>query len=247
MTREDIDIFLKSEPEIHDKIRKIAENYSISDFIKMDKSIGHRLAIKSEYDEDTIYCCIYNVKNNMLLLDTDSVERRLASEYFDFLFEIFKTDETVNNILFYIVAYHYLCMCKQIGYDFTSSDNALFFMSGDKLLPRAVTNLNRLHDMYNEGFDEVIEFITEEDLLYFNNILRNCGWHHHSVKHFSLLLELLRYKMPINKVYFNDAVEKALDLFVFRYKAIFTTKRMFIYMIPDERNEIIENLVDYPE
>lgn len=87
-------------------------------------------------------------------------------------------------------------------------------------------------------------FFTEKDLVYYNTIYRECGYHHHATKHFSLIKYIVGFDELVSKYEFDFEFEKILDLFVFRYKAIYATDRLSPYMYSDVIEKIKTSLID---
>ena len=229
MTKECIDEFLAKYESVVQNIRSIAVNYSIEDFVKAEKPILEYFETGVALENQGISSCIYNVRKGYFRLDIESVESRLTTEYMEFLHDILTTREEIDKV-FYIVAYHYLMLCKQLGYQLTVADSAPFPFFGKEMSPLAKTNYNSFKKMSVDGLHRVMRHFDESDLVYYNQCYRECGNHHHACKHFSLLQELVDFEFVVNKYEFCYKFERALNLFVFQYRVIYTTEQLYLYM-----------------
>ena len=85
--------------------------------------------------------------------------------------------------------------------------------------------------------------MNESDLLLFASALHECGSYHAATKHFSLMDYMININIDIDCINFGYSFEILLELFVFRYRAIYTEDRLFTYMISDDENNVINKLI----
>ncbi len=239
MTREDIHKFLAEHKDIFSKIEDISKGYKMSDFVKVDRASKEHL-LKGTCE---IHGCIYEERRGSLRTDLGSVEHRLTVEYLDLLCDLIETNDDIDKVL-YIVAYHYLSLCKQIAYDLTESNNALFHFYGDEMSPRAKDNYEKYMEICGTEFLGLMQWFTKEDLLYYRTIYCECCNHHHAVKNFSLLNCLIDWNYKVSHYWLDSMFQQMLDLFIFRYKAIYSVERIGYYMSPDTKKKIVSSLTD---
>lgn len=242
MRKEEIDEFLEKNKEIGQSIEKIASRYSLADFVRADKPCKDYFENK-EIEVGKITGCLYNERENYLLLEPNSVELRLRNEYMEFLVNLIK-EKDENNKVFYIIAYHYLELCKQIGYWLIEANDSPFPFLGDKISPLGKSNYEEYKRLMNKEFCDVIPVIGMNDLEYYHKIFKNCGKHHHSKRYFSLIDYIIPCSYMVSRYDFDDEFERRLDLFVFRYKAIYTTEFLFVYMDRDSKEKVINSLIN---
>jgi hypothetical protein len=148
---------------------------------------------------------------------------------------------------FYIVAYHYLTLCKQLGYQLTAANDAPFCFIGEEMSPLAKENYKKYEEISGNRLYRLLPFFTEDDLVYYNTFYRECGYSYHSTKHFSLIEYIMGFDNIVSEYEFDNRFEQMLDLFVFRYKAIYTTEQLITYMCSDVKDKIKKSLVDIEE
>lgn len=245
MTKEIIDDFLLENEQIKQRIKRISEEYSFSDFVKVSEEVRDCLQNR---DSSTIKCissCLYNIRKGHFRMDIESVERRLTDEYLELLFELLKAEEDVDKV-FYVVAYHYLSLVKQLGYQLTAdrNDNALFPFDGDEMSPYAENNYKKVQKIFDDRLFKIFKRFSKDDLIFYNTVYREFGYYHHATKHFSLLKYLEGFTDVLTTYQFNFEFEKVLELFIFRYRAIYTSETMHLYMDSEVKNKVISKLVD---
>jgi len=245
MTRKMIDDFLAKHEGTARQIKRISENYSISDFVKVTESVRGYFQNDDSVNVEGIYGCIYDIRRRDLRLYVESVEQRLTKEYLDYLIDIIKDDEEIDRV-FYIVAYHYLSLCKQLGFDLTATqkDNVPFPVWGEEMSPLAKDNYEKIKKLHTERVHRLIPYFSKEDIMYYSDVYQNCGYSHHAVKYFSLIELLVGFNSIVGRMNYDYEFEKILDVFVFRYRAIFTGERLHIYLAREEKSKVISNLVD---
>ena len=248
MLREEIDEFLNLHKDIAATIERISKQYVLSDFVKADEACKQYFENKDESNIGEIHGCLYNEREKRLRLDIESPDSRLTIEYMELLTDVISIKEDINKV-FYIVAYHYLTLCKQLGYKLTEADRAPFPFMGPEMSPLAKRNYKKYEEFAESRLDGIVYFFSEEELLYYNTIYRECGYHHHATKHFSLIGYLLdlNHTVNINRYRFDYGFDQILDAFVFRYKAIYTVERLGKYMFPDTKERIMKSLADIEE
>ncbi len=187
-----------------------------------------------------LYGCIFDLRDRYLHVYIESVEARLMNEYMNLLSQLLEADDNTD-IVFYIVAYHYLALCKEMAYEMTITDNAPFPFIGQELSPLAKERYKKYEVFFNEGFC-LIDYFNEKDLEFYNSLFWKLRYHHHSTKHFSLLEYLLNMKININRFAFNNSFVNLLELYIFRYRAIYTEERLFAYMSSETMENIINGL-----
>lgn len=242
MRKEEIVAFLEENQEIAESIKKIAKRYTLADFMRVDKPCKNYFE-NEETEVSKITGCLYNEREDCLLLESNSVESRLRDDYMEFLVNLIK-EKNENNKIFYIVAYHYLEFCKQIGYCLTEAEDSPFPFMGDKISPLGKSNFEEYIKMINRKFCNIISYIQIDDLEYYHKIYRNCGRHYHSTKYFSLIDYKISCGYMVSRYDFDNEFERRLDLFVFRYKAIYTTEFLFIYMDKEATEKVINSLIN---
>lgn len=245
MRKEIIDEFFTNNEEIKQRIKRISENYTVSDFVKVTEDVRDYMQNKDASGVDGVYGCIYNVRKGYLRLNIESVESRLTNEYLDYLKDILKANEEIDKA-FYIVAYHYLTLTKQLGYVLTATNNsdAPFPFIGEEMSPLGKNNYLNLCEILNGRCFSIVNYIGEDDLKYYNSVYRECGWYYHSTKHFSLIEELEGFVKMVSRCEFDYEFEKVLNLFVFKYRAIYTGERLHSYISREKEEKVISNLVD---
>lgn len=245
MRKEIIDDFLSDNKEIKQKIKIISEKYNMSDFVKVTEDARDYLRKVDTASVDGVYGCICNIRKGYMRLDMESVERRLTNEYLDYLIEIIQLDEEIDKV-FYIVAYHYLTLTKQMGYQLTGDNNleAPFIFLGNEMSSRGKRNYSKLGEIYDGSLSGIIDYVTEDDIKYYNKVYREFGYTHHATKHFSLIEDLLGFVKMIGMYKFDYEFEKVLNLFIFEYRAIYTGEMLHLYTSRDKKDKILSNLLD---
>lgn len=239
-----IDDYLKDHKEITVDIEKIADNYQINDFVKVDKlSKAYFNGEKLPDDIKGIYGCLFSERENRLLLDADGPERRLVNEYMELIREVISAKDRSNSV-FYIIAFHYLTLCKEWGYLLTEAQYAPFTFFGKEISPRAKRTYEKYLEIYNDDLRALLCRLSMNDLIYYNSIYREFGYYHHATKHFSLLNYMIGAESITNRLIFSNVLEKLLDVFIFRYKAIYTTEYLGIYTNSDIREKVIKSLIN---
>lgn len=245
ITKEVIDDFLADNEQIKQNIKRISDNFFLSDFVKVTEEVRDYLQNR---DSSTIKCisgCLYNIRKEQFVLDIESVERRLTDEYLDYLFELLKTKENIDKV-FYVVAYHYLTLAKHLGYQLTAdrNDNARFPFDGDEMSPYAEDNYKKVKEILDDRLFRIFKRFSKDDLIFYNNVYCEFGYSHHATKHFSLIEHLEGFAYVLSAYEFDLEFEKVLELFIFRYRAIYTSERLYLYMRREVKNKVISNLVD---
>lgn len=245
MTKESIDEFLSNNETIAQNIKKISENYSISDFVKVSKIIRDCIQNNTDTKVDMITGCIYNIREGYLRLDNESVENRLTREYLDYLLEILMIKENVDKV-FYIVAYHYLALAKHLGYRLTATYNSVapFPFHGTEMSALARRNYQNLQKTVEDRLFFVFNDFSEEDLKYYNNIYTECGYSYHATKHFSLIENLEGFVPVVSRYAFDYEFVKVLNVFIFKHRAIYTDEQLHVYIYRETKEKVINELVD---
>ena len=231
LKKECVDEFLFEDELMIKSIKRISKNYSIADFVKVSEAISNYLQNSTTTKMESISGCMYNIREGYLMLDGESVERRLTNEYLDYLLDVLMIEREADKV-FYIVAYHYLALMKQLGYQLTSANNARapFPFYGKEMSPLAKTNYINLYEKMEYGLYGIMNRIYEDDLTLYNKVYRKFGNVHHSTKHFSLIENLEGFVRIVNRMEFDYEFEKVLNLFVFKYRAIYTNEKLHSYM-----------------
>lgn len=243
MIRGFIDECLSKHEELADNIKEISKQYTLADFIKVDKFCEEHFQNNGKDIEKVIQGCMYCERERKLFLDFDKVEGRLAKEYMEFLHDL-SVEKGGNDKIFYIVAFHYLMLCKEWRYQLTIASNAPFPFFGNEMTPLAKRTYAQYEDFINDGLHIFVPTIFERDLQYYNTIYRELSYHHHATKHFSLLNRMVGCDVIVDSYKFNHLFKQLLDVFVFRYKAIYTTERLYLHMDGDTQERIVGALVD---
>lgn len=239
-----IDDYLKGHKEITVDIKKIADNYQLNDFVKVDKlSKTYFNGEKLPDDVSGIYGCLFSERENRLLLYTDGPESRLVNEYMELIREAVSVKDRSNSV-FYIIAFHYLTLCKEWGYLLTEAQYAPFTFLEKEISPRAKHIYEKYLEICDNDLSGLICYLSMDDLRYYNSIYREFGYYHHATKYFSLLNYMIGTENITNRLRLDDVLEKLLDVFIFRYKAIYTTEYLGIYTNSDTRKKVIESLIN---
>ena len=138
-------------------------------------------------------------------------------------------------------------MCKQVGFELTETSGAMFPFMGENMSPLAKRNYKKYEKILHDEFVRFIPYFTEDDLIYYNKIYRKYGHDHHAIKHFSLLEYIIGFENSVGKYEFDYAFENVLNLFIFKYKAVFTTDHFSLYPTADEKERIKQAMVEIEE
>lgn len=238
---DDIKLFMSNEEDAA-FIKKLSGKYALKDFVKVDLDVKEYLRNKQLASKDTIYGCIVDCKNDTLFLNIDSVDQRLIKEYFDFLLDIIKMygDASVQ----YILAYHYIAFLQQLAFQLSVKPNALFEVCGESLTPVGEHNYDKYIEATFGDYHEFMPYIRKEDILKYSKVFYSYGHNHHAAKHFSLIEYFLQSERIYGSYELNNEFEKMIDSFVYRYKAVFTYEKVFVYMTEETRNRIMDSLVE---
>lgn len=139
-----------------------------------------------------------------------------------------------------------MTLAKQLGYQLTAynNDSACFPFEGDKLYPLAEENYKKVHKIFNDNSIRIFRHFSKDDLMFYNKIYRELGYTHHATKHFSLIEYLEGFVYVLSRYEFDYEFEKALELLIFRYRAVYTSERMHLYMRREVKDKVISKLVD---
>jgi len=244
LTKEFIDEILRENEVISASIKKIAKHYSISDFVKATKNVLDYFVNDTELKDGILSGCIYNQRNGYLEMANDSTEIRLVEEYIEFLYELFETKEDTDKV-FYIVAYHYLLLGKQVGFNLTIKDCAMFPFWHDEITPLAKSRCNKMKSIVNCELYNIFPKLSEEDLKYYNHFHMITDCYHHATKQFSLIDRYDNFDFIGSRYFFDSKFKDALDLFVFRYKAIYANVMFHDYMQLSVIQQIVDSLADF--
>ena len=222
-----INEFLLNEKGVKERINKIAKWYKLSDFIMFTPEVNQYYKDNTLSDESQIKICFFNIREDFLLSNLDRVEQRLVEQYLSYLNEIMTSPEEIDKT-FYLVAFHYLCVCQQYGFELTVDRDSLFPFTGKELSPLGKTKLRE--------YDSIMPFISEEDLVFYNRTYYNYIFNSHATKYLSLLKYMIGGAWYPSSLEFDNDFLNMLDLFIFRYKAIFTTKQINVNIKLEELN-----------
>lgn len=239
---ETITEFLNNESQMAKRINNLVPFYNTSDFIKVDKSIYNYDRKTVEISKGTVYGCLYNTRRKELDFGVDNVEGRLMREYLDYLIDVICSKEDIEKVQ-YILAYHYLTMVKQRGYQLTVESQAPFAYSGNDITPWGRDNFVKYKGAYYGSMKSLLPYLTEEKIKNYNRIFFQYRYHDWAVKHFSLA----EYKLnceTIDEDCFDDGFERLINNFIFKYRAAFTQSDIYEWMPTEEKNEVVEALVD---
>lgn len=219
----------------------ISANYNINDFVLFSKKASQYLGYHKNINSSHLYGCIFDLRDRYLRVDIESVESRLLKEYMNLLSQLLETVDNTD-IVFYIVAYHYLALCKEMAYKLIIKDNAPFPFMGQELSPLAIKRFNKYKAFFDESY-YLIDYFDEKDLEFYNTLFWKLIYHHHSAKHFTLLEYLLNMNINISRFDFDNSFVNVLELYIFRYRAIYTEERLFTYMSSEAKEKIINELI----
>lgn len=243
MIKEEIDEYLEKNEELKNKLREISLKYSINDFVLFTEKIREYFKYNRELDCKNIYGCIYNVREKYLRIGADTVEERLGEEYRNLLLELLENDR--DDKVFYIVTYHYLTLCEDVAYKLTISDNAPFPFLGQTISDLGKKRIEEYNEIVYGDFYHLINNINVDDLEYYNKIFHEFRYHYHSTKHFSLINRLIDANYKINRYDIEYSFEVLLDVFIFRYRVIFTEETISVCMYPERKERIIKGLIEF--
>lgn len=243
MRKEEIVAFLEENQEIAKSIEKMANRYSLTDFVKLDQECKDYFENEENEKIGKITGCLYNEREDRLLLESNLITPRLKEEYLKFLCNLIG-EKNEDNKLLYIVAYHYLTMYKQIGYELVEANNSPSRFLGNKISRLGKINLDDYQKLFNESCSNIIPCIGINDLEYYHEIYTQLDWYDSSTKYFSLINSLLKFGCMVSKHDFDKEFKRRLDLFVFRYKAIYTTEFLFTYMDKESKEKVINSLIN---
>ena len=169
MTKEIIDTFLDNNNAIKNSIKNISKNYTLNDFVLFSDVARDHFKRRNGADMAPVYGCICGVRDRSLRVDVDSVESRLTIEYLQLISELLEAHDEID-IVYYIVAYHYLTLCEEVAFEYTIANYAIFPFCGRDLSPLAKRRLKEYHKIQDGDFYRLMECIDEENLMYFNHI-----------------------------------------------------------------------------
>ena len=239
MKRENIDVFLEKNKNIVTKIETITKKYTLADFVKTDECFRDFVKETKKSETNELYRYLYSERQDCIL-EEDSVSTRLVNEYTELLYEILTSKEKIDKV-FYIIAFHYLTLCKELGYKLTAQNNAPFPFLSDKMSPRAQSNYKKYEKIFEGDLYNLYNYLSKDDLNYYSKIFQEFGEHHHATKYFSLLNYIVNFDYMVGRYGFNRMFEQSLDVFIFRYKIIFIIKRIWSY---ECKGKIKDLLVD---
>lgn len=243
MYKELIEEYLSNEELDREYIERLASKYSLNEFVQTDQYVKAYLNGTAGSFDKRIAGCLLMCREGHFYFSADHAEQRLIIEYLDFMMEILAVREKVNCVQ-YIITFLYLTYIQQIGYMLTETDMAPFQLWNDKFTLYGEKNYEQYKEMRYSSLHEMITYISEEDIIADNRLLYQYRWQHHAVKHFSLLEKILQREHIYGSFEQKLEFEGMLDLFLFRYRAIFSTERMYEYMNYDLQAEIISSLTD---
>ena len=236
--------FLQNEKRENDFIDKLAGTYTLNDFVLVDMDIKSVLEDENTDGFESIYGCMYCCRGRYLNLDIDSVEHRLTNMYLDFLWNVLAMEDEKEKVR-YILAFHYLGMLEQLAFQLTVSSGAPFHSWGEELSHIG----KQLYDSYKEVREgrlrDLIPYVSEEGIRKYNRIFYQYRYSYHNAKHYSLLeYKLNRERIMGTEWEVEEGFIDMIDLFLFRYKAIFVTERLSAFMPTATREKVIESLVE---
>ena len=246
MTVETIKEFLDKESREAEYITKLSAQYSIDMFVKVDERVkayiesGGKTSIEGSRGAAG---CVIDKLNKRLCLYGDTVEHRLTYEYMEYLMDVLLTEESIDKTL-YVVAYHYLAVINQQGYQLTVADNAPFSFWGTEMDPRCENQYKAYCDVNFGELHKMVPYIAKEDLLEWNRIFYQYGYENHATKHYSLLEYVVCGEKIIGKYELHCEFETMLNAFLFKYSAMYTAERICQYMPTKMEEEIIDSLVE---
>lgn len=239
-----IDEFLQNEKDAADFLDRFAGRYKLNDFVMVDRTTKEFLENREKEGFDVVYRCMYYCREKQLHLDYDSVESRLLSQYWDYLWEIMALEEE-NEKVKYILAYHYLEMIEQWTFQLTISSDAPFLFGGTKISPRGKNAYKSYEEIKYGIFRDMLPYISEKSLEKYTKMFYQYCHEYHTVKHYSLMEYVLKNEKIFNIEWdLEREFRNMLDLFVLRYKAVFTTETLYLYMSGSDREKVISNLVE---
>ncbi|EHR31817.1 hypothetical protein HMPREF9709_01806 [Helcococcus kunzii ATCC 51366] len=242
MLKQDIDNYLLQHTELKKRIEKISKKYKLSDFVLVTENCKKYFETREE-NIDRLTGVIYERREDNFRLDIKSSEARLSREYLGFIHYILINKE-VDNKVFYILYYHFLCFGKDYGYKLTDSSNCPFpTFHSEGLSPLAKDRIEIWNNKDLHVFKDLVSYFYESDVLFFNDFYMNFSAHHHATKNFSLIVNLIGIPIFVNKHMFFDIVELLIDSFVFNYKAIFMTEALSIYSTNEQFDKVKNSLV----
>ena len=163
--KQDIDDYLLLHPELKEKIEKRSKKYKLSDFVLVTESCKKHFETGKE-NIDIIAGLIYESREDYFRIDVESPEARLSREYLEFMYYILINNE-VENKIFYILSYHFLCLGKDYGYKLTdgpSSPFPIFYGKGLTPLAKKRIEIWNSDDLYL--FKDLVSYFNEKDVFF---------------------------------------------------------------------------------
>ncbi len=241
--KEIIDDFLLNEKKTCSFLDKLVEKYKLSDFVMVNSAIKEYLAGGEIQDIEKMQGCICLWHEKQFNLEFDSVERRLNWNYLDFLWMVLQLKE--KDKVRYILAYHYLYMISQLAFQLAITSNAPFDFSGMEMSPLGEERYALYEEVRYGKIHDIVPYISKASLVNYYRIFYQYGREHHSVKHYSLLEYILRREDTFKTDWeLEKEFVDMLDIFLFRYKAIFSTELPRAYVNDLDREKIINSLVE---
>ncbi len=236
--------FLHNEKRENDFLNRLTEKYTISDFVMVDKDIKEAIPGRNMDAFGSVYGCMYYCRDKHLRLNTDIVEQRLTNMYMDFLLDVLSKEdekEKVRNIL----ALHYLGVLEQLAFQLTVSSGAPFKFLGQELSPHGEQEYASYQKIWGSNLHVMIPFISENDIRKYHRIFYQYRYSALNAKHFSLMEYMLNHERTMGSEWeAEDTFVDMMDLFVFRYKAVFVTERLSAFMQASVCDKVIESLVE---
>lgn len=243
MTKETIDEFFKNEKKERDYLFEISDQYNLNDFVKVNKDARECILKKYTPNIKSISGCIYNHRKGTLCLNTDSVEQRLTVQYLGFLFDIINLSDRSESVR-YILAFHYIELVSELAYLLTVSNNAPFRFCYKEMLPWGKQNYKFYTEVFAGDLHGLLPYISEDTIIEYNRLFYQYSWQYHSAKHFSLMAYMLHQEKILGTYDLRNGFEDMISLFVFRYKALFSSERISPYMTSESETSIINSLFE---
>lgn len=242
MTIEAISEFLTNGEREAEYLKQLSKEYSINDFVMVDKDVKPLLDGSITLPNCNIYGCLYNKRKGWLCLETDTVEQRLTNVYLDFLIEVIRTNDEIDKVQ-YILAYHYLTYLLEMGFLLAGTSDSPFPHWGNEFGLTKRNNYKEYLDIRDSIFHRLISYISEDDIIRCSRLLTQYRTQH-NVKHFSLIEYVLGCEKIVGTFEINSEFVDMVDLFVFRYRAIFTAENMWKWVLAEDRERIEDLLVE---
>lgn len=242
--KETITDFLQNEITENAFLTSLADKYTVSDFVMVDKAIKESAAGKYSKVLGSVYGCMYNCRDNYLCLNADIVEQRLTKMYLEFLRDVLSMEDEKEKVR-YILTFHYLGVLEQLAFQLSVSSGAPFTFLIEEQSPRGKQAYASYMEVWKGDLHGMIPYISEDGIRKYHRMSCQYRYSALNAKHYSLLEYMLNQDRITGSEWgAEEAFVDMIDLFVFRYKAVFVKEMLCAYMTVPDCGKVIESLVE---